>query len=370
MPCNRGCRDESKTYPKTELYKGVNIRRLWRPRFPQSSNVGRLLNAGWMILRWAFVIFRPSFRPDVVIVGTDPVHGVIVARFWKLFRPKMRVVHWCFDLYPEAAIADGVLPENSAGARILRSCLASAYNACDLIVDIGSCMRRKLDAYHPRSRRATLVPWALDEPSAVVDASPQERAIVFGPARLGLLYSGSFGRAHDHKPILALARRLRSEAIQVAFSVRGNSVDSLRGALTPEDTNVSFAPFAGVEKLGERLASADIHIVSLREEWTGTVVPSKFFGALASGRPVLFCGSPDCAIAEWIRTFSLGWVLSTDNVDEVVIALTNIRDNPREMEEMRERCHRVYQEHFARHVILRRWGQELQALCLPKSAAE
>ncbi len=362
MPCNRGCRDESQTYSKSEVHDGVAIRRLWRPRFPQSSTAGRLLNAGWMIMRWAFVMLRPGFRPDVVIVGTDPILSVSVARFWKIFRPRMRIVHWCFDLYPEAAIADRVLTENGAVARILRGLLKPAYKACDLIADIGSCMRKKLDAYHPLARRTTLVPWALDEPAAVVDVPAEEREIVFGRARLGLLYSGSFGRAHDHKPMLDLARRLRSSGVHLAFSVRGNSVQKLRDALTPEDTNVSFAPFANVEKLGERLASADIHIVSLREEWTGTVVPSKFFGALASGRPVLFCGSPDCAIAVWIREYSLGWVLTGDNLDEVASALINVTGAPEQMLEMRRRCHRVYQEHFARSVIVPRWGEELRSL--------
>ena len=31
------------------------------------------------------------------------------------------------------------------------------------------------------------------------------------------------------------------------------------------------------------------------------MVPSKFFGALSMGRPVLFCGSPDSDIAYWIN---------------------------------------------------------------------
>jgi glycosyltransferase involved in cell wall biosynthesis len=290
---------------------------------------------------------------------------VIVARFWKMLRPKMRVAHWCFDLYPEAAFADGLLPENGLPARILRACLKSAYDACDLIVDIGSCMRRKLDAYRPHSRRATLVPWALEEPREALDLPAGEREALFGNAKLGLIYSGNFGRAHSHQPILALARRLRPEGVHLAFSVRGNSVQVLRDALTPEDTNVSFASFAAPEQLAARLACADIHVVSLREEWTGTVVPSKFFGALAAGRPVLFCGSPDCAIADWIRKDSLGWVLTPENVDDVAQSLTRIMNAPEEMKEMRSRCHRVYQERFARDIIVKQWGQELRKLVDP-----
>ena len=51
------------------------------------------------------------------------------------------------------------------------------------------------------------------------------------------------------------------------------------------------------------------------------VVPSKFFGSLAAGRPVVFAGGPDSAIAGWIREFGVGWVLTADNVAEVAAEL-------------------------------------------------
>src|SRR6266436_1718822 len=44
LPCNRGCRDETRTYSAQERWQGVHIRRIWRPRFRQGSSVGRLLN--------------------------------------------------------------------------------------------------------------------------------------------------------------------------------------------------------------------------------------------------------------------------------------------------------------------------------------
>jgi hypothetical protein len=38
-----------------------------------------------------------------------------------------------------------------------------------------------------------------------------------------------------------------------------------------------------VDRLAARLSAADVHNISLREDWTATVIPSKFFGALAIG---------------------------------------------------------------------------------------
>ena len=54
------------------------------------------------------------------------------------------------------------------------------------------------------------------------------------------------------------------------------------------DRNIGFAGFADESRVAARLAAVDVHLVTLRQSCTGAVIPSKFFGALAAGRPVLF----------------------------------------------------------------------------------
>ena len=90
--------------------------------------------------------------------------------------------------------------------------------------------------------------------------------------------------------------------------------------------NVSFAGFAPEAALVKRLAAADIHVVSLRPEYTGLAVPSKFFGALASGRPVIFSGTNDSALAQWIEELKIGWVLNEHTQDRVAAELLAIRN--------------------------------------------
>ncbi len=361
-PCNRGCRDERQAFRLSEDWNGIEIRRVWRPRFRQASAAGRVLNAAWMLAAWGLLAFRRRLRPDVVIVGTDPIGSVLAARVWKAVRPRVKVAHWCFDLYPEAAVADGLVAEQSAVVRIVRRLLASAYQSCDLLADIGSCMRSRLSLYRSPARRATLVPWSLVEPDRAAVADPAERQRLFGDARLGLLYSGNFGRAHSYEDILKLARALRGQGVKFAFSVRGNGVDALKKALSPADDNVFLVPFAAQEQLLSRLSAADIHLASLRSEWTGTVVPSKFFGSLAAGRPVIFSGRPDSAIAEWIQAHGVGWVLHEDNADAVAAELRALADSRERLLDLQHRCHRTYQEHFSRARIMDAWDAELRRL--------
>jgi glycosyltransferase involved in cell wall biosynthesis len=358
-PCNRGCRDESQIYSLNEDWNGVKIRRVWRPRFRQSSNLGRLMNAAWMLAAWSLPIGR---RPNVLIVGTDPILSVYVAIAWRLTRPGVKIAHWAFDLYPEAPVADGMLRADSWLVRGLRAALRVAYGCCDLIADLGGCMRRLIEHYRPRARKVTLVPWALSEPERPAAPDAAVRKDLFGGTALGLLYSGNFGRAHSYEEILDLARKLRGADTKLCFAVRGNRADELRKAMRPDDENVTFAGFAPEGELEKRLAAADVHLVSLRPEWTGVVVPSKFFGSLAAGRPVVFAGGEDSAISGWIRQFDIGWVLTADSVAAVAADLRSLAGDPGRLADLQRRCHAVYREHFSWRAVTAGWDRELRSM--------
>jgi glycosyltransferase involved in cell wall biosynthesis len=161
-----------------------------------------------------------------------------------------------------------------------------------------------------------------------------------------------------------------SEA-RFVFSARGNRLGELIDAITTGPPNVKLAEFATLEALGKRLAAADIHIVTLRSEWTGAVVPSKFFGAIAAGRPVLFIGSGSSGIASWIREFGVGWVLDTacasqatykTEVGRIVGELKELAENKTLLRKMFSHCHGVYQANFSSQRVLDQWHRELKAL--------
>ena len=363
VPCHRGCRDESVTRPRRERWHGVDIRRVWRPKFKQASNRGRLLNAGWMIAAWGLrAATMPGRRREVMVVGTDPVLGVLAALPWGLWRRRTGIAHWCHDLYPEAPIADGMVSARSPAVRLLQGVLAQAYRRCKLMADLGPCMQRLLRGYGSPGRHVTLTPWSLVEPPAPVEPDPATRRELFGEAALGLLYSGNFGRAHSHAEFLDLARRLRGTPVRLCFAGRGNRTDELKAAVQADDTNVSFAGFAPERELEKRLGACDLHLVSLRPEWAGTVVPSKFFGALATGRGVVYAGPADSGIARWIDQFQVGWVLTPATAAAVATDLQKLAADPARLLELRRRCHAVYRDHFSRSAQLARWDAELRRL--------
>ena len=370
--CTRSCRDPRLTFPWATTWNGVKIRRIWRPGFSQSSSVGRLLNSMWMIATWSLLAFNPFLRASQLVIGTDPVMSILVALPWKLVRPRIRIAHWCFDLYPEAAIADRLIPENGLIARTLNMLVKAAYRRCDLVADLGPCMKACLSKYLRSQHSARTVPvWAIVEPEAPAPADETERRSLFGDAKLALLYSGNFGKAHSYEEVLDVAGGFSPGEAKFVFSARGNRLGRLIQAIKTGPANVKMAEFATFQALERRLAAADVHIVTLRSEWTGAVVPSKFFGAIAMGRPVLFIGSGSSGIARWIEEFRIGWVLDTGRspdatyqmeIGRVVRELKELAEDRPRLEKLFSHCHSVYQANFSRQRILDLWHRELGAL--------
>ncbi|HKD06966.1 MAG TPA: glycosyltransferase family 4 protein [Bryobacteraceae bacterium] len=361
VACNRSCRNDNEIYPRRTTWEGVEFLRVWRPAFRQASSTGRMANSVWMTIAWSAMALNPFRHVDVLVIGTDPVLSAVAARFWRLFRPGVRIAHWCFDLYPEAAVTSGMSSADSLVVRLAKRLMSVAYASCDLIVDIGACMRCLLAAYQSPAKVETITPWALVETPSPAPVDSEERIRLFGESRLALLYSGTFGRAHSWTGIPELAKAIAGFG-SIVFSVQGNRVEALKEAVKESGAPIPFAPFASEDRLQARLSAADVHIVTLHEGWTGTVVPSKFFGALAMGRPVLFVGRADSAIALWIEQFGLGWVLSANNFDSVFRDLRRLAECSETKRQLFERCHKAYIQHFSKHEALDRWDRSLRAI--------
>ena len=305
---NRCIRKEGEL-PESEEWHGVKIRRFSRPDFRQGSNIGRVLNSLILQRKWlkAFKEHRNDF--DAVIVGTDPQFCWLMFPKMKRIAPQVRLIHWVFDLYPDALAATGSLLMRFV-AWAMRPLARRAYGNVDVMADLGSCMRRRLEQYGHHAEKVTITPWALEEPSVVAPVNWEMRKQLFGDAKLCLLYSGTVGHAHDITPFIELARECRRRELSVGFCFAGygNRFKAQTARITAEDSNITIAGFASEEELAARLAAADFHLISLCEGWEGIVVPSKFFASLAMGRPVIYSGPINGCIAEWIQTHGLGLI--------------------------------------------------------------
>ena len=360
LTTNRSLDDASARYPANEIWNGVKIHRVFRPPWTQKHPVPRLGNSAWTLAAWfARAVQLGPF--DAVVIGSDPSFAASLAIPLRAAWPRTPLLHWCLDVFPDAGEA-----EWTGATRLLsppaRAVMSAAYRCCDVVVDLGPCMRRRLEAYGGSPARETLTPWALVEPAAPAAPDPAVRRELFGDAIVGLLYAGSMSRSHDFASLLELARACRARAgdrIALCFACTGTNLPALKAAVRPEDTNVRFAEFADEAAIQRRFEAADFHLGSLRPDFTGIVVPSKFFAALAAARPFIFAGAADASISRWIEEYGVGLVLEPGRAADVATKLAALTSDTGAMHAMRDVALQTYRRHFAKQLINDRWAELL-----------
>ncbi len=82
--------------------------------------------------------------------------------------------------------------------------------------------------------------------------------------------------------------------------------------------NVIFKPYQPRNKLAENLSVPDVHLISLKPELEGLIVPSKFYGILAVGRPVIFLGSNSGELSKIINDQNYGQVVLPGDNDHLI----------------------------------------------------
>src|SRR5208283_778929 len=82
--------------------------------------------------------------------------------------------------------------------------------------------------------------------------------------------------------------------------------------------NLLFKPYQPRERLAQSLGAADVHLVTLRPELEGLVVPSKFYGIAAAARPTIFIGNPEGEIGAEVRAANSGLCIRQGDVEGLV----------------------------------------------------
>jgi glycosyltransferase involved in cell wall biosynthesis len=142
-------------------------------------------------------------------------------------------------------------------------------------------------------------------------------------------YSGNMGLAHEFDTILEAAATLQDQ--RVVFLMVGGGP---RRAEVEDEArrrglgNMRFLSPQPREALAESLSAAEAHLVTMRSNLCGLVVPSKFYGVLAAGRPCLFVGPEESEVARVIRESRAGWVVAPGDGKELAAAILKWMENP------------------------------------------
>lgn len=294
----------------------VTIIRAWATPFSRGtlarigSSMSFLLSALWHGMRIS--------RPDVILTLTTPPLVSVIGTMLKKLRG---VRHYCWemDVYPDIAVELGVLPQKAGVTRLIRMIADWSRRSSDGVIALGECMKDRLVAHGMSSGQVHVAHnWADSRQIAVKPLSEEEP--------LQVLYSGNLGLAHDVNTILSAMQILREDRhVRFVFSGGGPLRPAFEESCRKQAIrSVTFQPYRIREDLSEGLASGHIGLVTQKTEARGAVVPSKTYGLMAAGRPILFIGPADATPARIVRQHGCGWQVDCGDTERLVTLLRHL----------------------------------------------
>ena len=347
-----------------ERAHSVEVVRVPATRFGRGNILGRALDYATFYLSASVALWR-ACRPGVTVVAkTDPPLISVPAAMVCGLRGA-RLVNWLQDLFPEVAQASGARFALGWPGRMLVRLRDSSLRRAALNVALGERMAERLRARAvPAERIAVIGNWA---DGATVRPVASAANPLRGAWGLGddfvVGYSGNMGRVHEFATILEAMRLLRQSAgVRFLFIGGGRWRGWLEEAVRREALQLArFKPYQPQETLPLSLGVADVHLVSLQPAMEGLVVPSKFYGIAAAGRPTVFIGDADGEIARLLARHEIGMTVAPGDAAGLVRALRALREDPAARASMGLRARALFEQNFDRPQAMRRWEAALAA---------
>lgn len=347
--------------PKMDTLHGVEIVRMWSTRFGRQRLVGRTLDYLTFYMSALWHLLRISGRGVLIIAKTDPPLISVLGALVSHLRGAV-LINWIQDLFPEVASALAIDGSKWFGQPLRairnRSLLTAKRN-----VVIGESMARKLKGEGiPPAQIRIIHNWA--DGSAIYPIEHKDNELrtqwkLHDKFVVG--YSGNFGRAHEFDTILSAAEILRDRK-QIVFLFIGDGAQMASMKQTVQQKhldNVIFKPYQPRRQLALSLCVPDLHVISLLPALEGLIVPSKFYGIAAAGRPMLYIGDTQGEIPLLIQSGQFGFTVPPHDAQKAADLIVTLTQDRSMCRLLGTRARMLFDQRFEKSYAVWHWQQEI-----------
>ena len=342
-----------KPQPWSESVDGFQVQRL-RTLREKGSNIGMRAVA---VVGFCLSLFLRLLRdrPEVIMIATTPpVFGALAVRVVSRIIGASYVYH-CQDIYPEVAVAGGLLKKGvvyrlllaidrkncRCAARVIvlsddmKNALLERGGACDNIVVINNFELRAFDTDTPK------IP-------------PEMKR---GKGRFRVLFAGNIGRFQGLGTVVEAAHLLADEEnIEFVFLGEGAALEDLRRqAGTLLGKTIKFFGHQPIEVARQIIAEAQLCVVSLSPGVFKLAFPSKTMTYLCEGAPILMMVESRSELARMVKESALGIVTKQGDCGEVARQIRELSQSSEKLEGMKKSAKRYAQEYFEIEQVLPKW---------------
>ncbi len=345
-----------------EQHEGVNIHRVPATSLGRRGTWARMTD---YLSFYSGALFKALQLPRfdlVVTLTTPPIIGLIGSMLKR--RKGTRHIYWSMDLHPDASLALGRMSRQGRFGRLMYNVSGAIYRNADKVVVLGPYMADRIALKQVAVERIATIPvWSRRDEIYPLprDSNPLRKSLGLERSFVAM-YSGNLGLAHSFDEFLEAARSLRDRSdIVFVFVGEGPRKDEVRAARDSEGlSNIRLLDAVPRDRLHASLSMADAHLISMRPEMNGIVVPGKLYGAMAAGRPVIFVGPEHCEPADTVRSAGCGFTLTSGDAPGLIASIEKLASNPSLARRMGERARSAFIAHYEQKLCCRKWCELIE----------
>jgi len=295
-----------------------------------------------------------ALRCDVLLAMTDPPFEGIVGAFVAMLKNKPYIYN-IRDMYPDMAVGGSIVKPGLL-ARVWEKLHRWALRRATRVIVLGEDMRNRILAKGVDPTRVVIVRDGAEIPVREGMTQKLDDSVIGairGQFRFVLLHAGNLGFYGAWDTLLEGARRLAADGVGLVFVGDGAQRERLESA-SSSIPNVRFLPFFPAGKIPSVLAAPDAHIITVKRGLEGVVVPSKMYGILAAGKPIMAVAPAECDVVSIGKRKGFSISADPDDPEEFVKRIRELLSNAQRLHRMGEAAELVAPEYERR--------QELQKL--------
>lgn len=336
-----------------EFPAGISVKRHWSPRFDRVGIKRRLTNSA-IVAFFIFVRLLFTRKPDVMLV--DTTSSFLGPCAWAISRIRgHRYVYLATELYPDAAVALGVIGSGGIIDRIWDYSNRRVYGRASRVIVIGELLRHKV-ARHISGGAGAEKLKVVHNWSDPDEITPVEKSENWWSKEQGLddkfivLYSGNMGLSHDLGTLIDAAEILRDrDDLRIVLIGQGPSKAKLvESAEAKQLTNVVFLPYQPFDVLPFSLSSGDLSVVTLAPKMDELTIPSKLYPAMAAGQAILALMSPNTDVGKMAVEYEMGIQVTQGDAEGMADQLVELLDDPEKLRRLKMQARTVFEENFTR----------------------
>ena len=241
----------------------------------------------------------------------------------------------------------------------LRKLVALYLRRAERVVAIGETMKLRLVHKGASEARVVVIPNWVD----TSELQPEERHNAWATEQgiddvFVVMHSGNVGHAQDLDALVRAATFLRDhdglQIMVIGFGARHAELMRLAERLEVSGS-VRFLGYQPRSRLSLSLSAGDLHYVGLARGLSGFVVPSRVYGVLSVGRPVLVSADADSETARLVEEVGCGIVVPPGRPDLVAGVIRDVLEDRLSLEGMGERGREWVEREADREVAFRRY---------------